>query len=160
MGESSSRLNHTSYRKFYFIDFVQNFLRCNFGTFNSKFGSSQSAISQILHPRPNVLISSLEYILRYIINPTFVSAVSIQKQNVKNSKKVFVDFIQDGRWVWNVIQVHFFIKSYKVWLKESWYWGLISNLSSDAEIYQMTSDTPFLFYTSHFYLFPGKVGDR
>ena len=59
-----------------------------------------------------------------------------------------------------VFKFIFFIKSYKAWLKESWYGGLISNLSSDAEIYQMTSDTPFLFYTSHFYLFPGKVGDR
>ena len=93
------------------------------------------------------------YISGYIINPTFVLAVSIQKQNVQNSFKMADGFEM-------VFKLIFFIKSYKAWLKESWYGGLISNLSSDAEIYQMTSDTPFLFYTSHFYLFPGKVGDR
>ena len=58
------------------------------------------------------------YISGYIINPTFVLAVSIQKQNVQNSFKMADGFEM-------VFKFIFFIKSYKARLKESWYGGLI-----------------------------------
>ena len=100
----SSRLNHTSYRKFYFIDFVQNFLHCNFGTFNSKFGSFHSAISQILHPRLKVLIPSL----KTVYNQSYIRISCFFSEAERSKFRSVCGF--HSRWPMG-IQIHFFLSN-------------------------------------------------